>query len=103
MMHFEFLSQTYHCSLLQQKMSTCDCNFSGSVKQKFPWQEYSISHCHHPVGSCKKYLMLFCPQMKYCVSFKYKTGGPLSKTCYEKKYISWKYGTWYSFTSEAQT
>lgn len=35
MMHFEILSQTYHCSLLQQKINTSDCNFSGSVKQKF--------------------------------------------------------------------
>lgn len=64
MMHFEFLSQTYHCSLLQLEMSTCDCNFSGSVKQKFPRQKYSISHCHHPVESCKKYLMLFWPQIE---------------------------------------
>lgn len=88
MMHFGFLSQTSHCSLLQQKMSTSDCNFSGSVKQKFPWQKYSISHCHHLVESCKKYSMLFSPRMKYCFSFKYKTGGHLSKTHYEKKYIS---------------
>lgn len=87
MMHFGFLSQTSHCSLLQQKMSTSDCNFSGSVKQKFPWQKYSISHCHHLVKSCKKYSMLFSPWMKYCFSFKYKTSGHLSKTRYEKKYI----------------
>lgn len=87
-MHFEFLPQTYHCSLLQQKISTSDCNFSGSVKQKFPWQKYSISYCHHLVESCKKHSMLFCPQMKYCFSFKYKTGGHLFKAYYENKYIS---------------
>lgn len=87
-MHFEFFSQTYHRSLLQQKMSTSDCNFSGSVRQKFPWQKYSISYCHHSVESWKKYSMLFCPLMKYCFSLKYKTGGHLSKILCREIYFS---------------
>lgn len=89
-MHFWISLQTYHCSLLQQKMSTSDCNFSGSVKQKFPWQKYSISCCHHSVESWKKYSMLFCPLMKYRFSFKYIKLVAIFLKYYEEKYISVK-------------